>query len=114
MITQKLEESIQLYQTGMPMLKVCSTTGIRFSTLQRHLQQRGLSRSNKQNSRKYQVDHGYFNTIDSEEKAYWLGFLYADGYVSKRAKQKLVGCALQKSDSPHLDKLKQSLSEVSI
>ena len=109
MITQKLEESIKLYQTGIPMLKVCSTTGISFSTLQRHLQQRGLSRSNKQNSRKYQVDHSYFNIIDSEDKAYWLGFLYADGYVSKRTKQKLTGCAIHEDDSPHLEKLKQSL-----
>jgi len=25
----------------------------------------------------------YFEDIDSKEKAYWLGFLYADGYVTK-------------------------------
>ena len=24
----------------------------------------------------------HFEKIDSEEKAYWLGFLYADGYVN--------------------------------
>lgn len=28
----------------------------------------------------------YFENIDSEEKAYWLGFLYADGCVSKDLK----------------------------
>lgn len=26
----------------------------------------------------------FFENIDSKEKAYWLGFLYADGYISKR------------------------------
>ena len=30
---------------------------------------------------KYECDHNYFEKIDTEEKAYWLGFLYADGYV---------------------------------
>lgn len=25
----------------------------------------------------------FFQTIDSKEKAYWLGFLYADGYITK-------------------------------
>jgi transposase len=29
--------------------------------------------------RKYTVNHGYFNEIDTEEKAYFLGLLYADG-----------------------------------
>lgn len=29
----------------------------------------------------YNYNENYFETIDSEHKAYWLGFLYADGYV---------------------------------
>lgn len=35
----------------------------------------------KVGNKKYIVDENYFSIIDSEEKAYWLGFLYADGYV---------------------------------
>lgn len=34
-------------------------------------------------SRKYKVNENYFEKIDSEPKAYWLGFLYADGYIYK-------------------------------
>lgn len=33
--------------------------------------------------RKYQLDEKLFNYIDSEAKAYWLGFLAADGSISK-------------------------------
>ena len=31
--------------------------------------------------RKYQVNQEYFKNLDSSEKAYVLGFLYADGNV---------------------------------
>lgn len=43
-----------------------------------------------------------FDIIDSEEKAYWLGFLYADGYVSPKNNQ--VELSLKSSDYPHLVK----------
>ena len=33
--------------------------------------------------RKYTINQNYFEIIDTEEKAYWLGFLYADGSVTK-------------------------------
>ena len=33
--------------------------------------------------RKYQLREDYFDRIDTPNKAYFLGFLYADGYVSK-------------------------------
>ncbi len=28
------------------------------------------------------LNHNYFETINTKEKAYWLGFLYADGYIT--------------------------------
>lgn len=31
--------------------------------------------------RKYYFDNNIFSKIDTAEKAYWIGFLYADGYV---------------------------------
>lgn len=33
---------------------------------------------------KYRVNQDYFNVIDNEFKAYWLGFLYADGCIRKK------------------------------
>jgi len=32
-------------------------------------------------NKRYEVDQNYFENIDDQDKAYWLGFLYADGYV---------------------------------
>lgn len=34
---------------------------------------------------KYTVDTSYFSTIDTEEKAYWLGYIVADGCISTEA-----------------------------
>ena len=36
-------------------------------------------------NRIHNVDHDYFEKIDTQEKAYWLGFLWADGSISKTA-----------------------------
>jgi len=33
---------------------------------------------------KYNINHNYFNVIDTTEKAYWLGFLYADGCITDK------------------------------
>jgi len=43
-----------------------------------------LSWSKVEKNRKYNADFDYFEVIDNQEKAYWLGFIYADGCVSKR------------------------------
>lgn len=39
---------------------------------------RNLSDSHRQ----YNIDENYFDTINTEEKAYWLGFIYADGFIT--------------------------------
>ena len=45
-------------------------------------------------NRKYYFNNEYFDRIDTEEKAYWLGFLYADGYISSNNNG--FGCSLKK------------------
>ena len=43
-----------------------------------------------------------FETIDTEEKAYWLGFLYADGSVGSVESKIELGLAEQ--DFHHIEK----------
>jgi hypothetical protein len=105
-----LEKSIDLYQTGLSTIKVREITGIGFCKLTTNLKKRGLTRSNKINSRRYEVDHNFFNKIDNEHKAYWLGFIYADGYVSKRKEtEKKVGISLGIKDMNHLETFKKHI-----
>lgn len=60
----------------------------------------------------------FFNVIDTEEKAYWLGFIFADGYISfseanlnkgQVASAYCVGIKLQLSDKEHLKKFNKSI-----
>lgn len=59
-------------------------------------------------SRKNKVNENFFKIIDTEEKAYWLGFLYADGYVCKKhdksghEKGGSVELCLQERDKYHI------------
>lgn len=50
------------------------------STISNNLKKLNIKIINKQNVIKF--DEDVFNIIDTEEKAYWLGFIFADGYVS--------------------------------
>lgn len=57
--------------------------------------------------RKYNFDEHYFDNIDCQEKAYWLGFFAADGY-NHRSK----GCVefrLHRQDKEILEKFKVSI-----
>lgn len=60
----------------------------------------------------YFCNYHYFDEIDTEEKAYWLGFLTADGWISKSEKtgSGVVGIELQYGDINHLKKFNKSLS----
>lgn len=56
-------------------------------------------------------DNRYFENIDTSEKAYWLGFLYADGWVVYNDKRKNyeVGIELQRNDKYMLERLNNTL-----
>ncbi len=64
----------------------------------------------------YYVLHSYckdfFEKINSEEKAYWLGFLYADGCVRYRNNKTSAECYLGicEKDLSHLEKFKNSIN----
>lgn len=60
----------------------------------------------------YYCDYHYFDEIDTEEKAYWLGFISADGWISKNqiSNAGVVGIELQYNDIQHLKKFNKSIN----
>ncbi|MEW6624572.1 MAG: DNA methyltransferase [Bacillota bacterium] len=54
----------------------------------------------------YEVNENYFRDIYTEEQAYWLGFLWADGSIDNRGRLRL---ALQKGDLVHLVRFREAI-----
>lgn len=77
-------------------------------TVSRHLRKRGFI-TNPHN--KFPINDNIFKVIDTEEKAYWLGFLYADGNVCLNKKKNYkIELSLKESDLKHIEKFKKFLS----
>ena len=99
---EKELEIIELYKRGNRMEDICNKYNIHHST-----GYSVLNRNNIQNHHKYDLDETFFSNIDTEEKAYWLGFITADGYIHNNTST--LGIGLKKDDSKHLKKFKMDL-----
>jgi hypothetical protein len=73
---------------------------------------RGISRVlreaniNTKRKNRYTLNENYFNKIDSEEKAYILGFIYADGFVGDN---KFNNIAISSIDEDIIRKIKNAI-----
>lgn len=70
-------------------------------------------RNNQEKNRKYICDTDYFKNIDTEQKAYWFGFIYADGYITKNNNSNSImrfGLNIMEGDFEHLNKFKNAIS----
>ena len=104
----KDEKIINMYLNKMSSCKIAKEMNISPSSVINVLKRNGIdSRSNKENSRKFTLDDNYFEAIDSESKAYWLGFMYADGYIDKANN---FGMSLAIIDKNHLEKFKKDIN----
>jgi len=119
-IAQELEELIILnYQNGVSpyqMVKLIpELSNMRATVIYGVLKRMGIkahkpqsiTEEQRRNRRKFQVNDNYFETIDDEHKAYWLGFIYADGFIVSDSSK--FGVSLSNDDKPHLEKLKLAL-----
>lgn len=62
----------------------------------------------------YKFNKNYFDEIDTEEKAYWIGFIWCDGYlgIRNRGNRKTeynLNVRLMEEDKEHLEKLNKCL-----
>jgi hypothetical protein len=97
---------IELYQTSLPSAKaVGKEFGISHNIVRRILKKHGVLRVNPVR-RQYTSNEAFFSSISTESKAYWLGFLYADGCVTRNNVVELFLC---ETDADHLEKLRTAL-----
>lgn len=103
----KALDVVSRYKNGESVLSIEKSLSISESTIYRILWSNNIERTPKNMiNRKHQVNEGYFNSIDTEAKAYFLGLLFADG--TNDGKKKLT-IRLQEEDSYILDVLKNEI-----
>ena len=104
---QEIDEMIDKYVNHRySMCKLSKIFGYSQSTIKKCLKNNGVHIRDLRESHELFYDKEYFKTIDTPEKAYWLGFIYADGSVSKR---NVFSIKLSIKDINHLYKLKSDL-----
>lgn len=101
---------IARYQAGETIAQLAEAIRCAGSTIVRRFCKAGFKGRRTGPSRTYTLYEGYFEEINTEEKAYWLGFLFADGAVQ----QTTVGnwtlrLELQESDVGHIRKFRQAI-----
>ena len=98
-----IEEYLNTPEKERSLTKLSGKYGVTRKTITKYLKSNGYNIINYQNM--CSVDEHIFDTIDTEEKAYWLGFLYADGCISKIGFRLELNIAAR--DLDHMHKFKK-------
>src|ERR1035437_3893868 len=99
----KIGQIISEYAAGVSSEIIGKKLDIDGSTVCRILKRNNIVlRPATQNKRSYKINEDYFEIIDTEEKAYLLGFMYADGNLSKGGSG--IKICLQEEDRDILEK----------
>jgi hypothetical protein len=105
-IPEAIKKSVVLeYDSGLSSVFLSRKYFISHDSVTRFCKQAGVPLRSKRRAHRLSVDGRFFNNIDTEEKAYWLGFICADGNVHGNC----IKIMLKESDSQHLEKFKKDI-----
>lgn len=103
LINTIIEEYLNTPEKERSLTKLSSKYSVKRQTIAKYLKLSGHDVVNYQNV--CRIDEHAFDEIDTEEKAYWLGFLYADGCIDRNENRLELNIAA--SDLDHMHKFKQ-------
>lgn len=108
LVKAQKQQLIDLYQDGLSTYKIGEVLNVDACTIQRWLDKLNIEkRTLSEATRTYFIDETYFDEIDTEDKAYFLGWLYSDGcnstYDNKGKNRYNIILQLQKRDKEILD-----------
>lgn len=104
---EQLEDIRQSYLNGESTVKIGQRYGISHQPIRKVLEEMGIDRNQKRFVRKYNLDENYFDKIDTPNKAYILGLLYADG--SNCISKGTVSISLQEEDKDLLEDIRKEI-----
>ena len=109
MSDSEVEQSVQLYQQGYSAAAICKEVGYTPHTILKALRELGITIRSK-GGYCAPWNERYFQDIDTERKAYFLGYLMADGNVTIRHNsQPAISLEIHEKDKHILDVLKEEL-----
>lgn len=103
LLKDKLDLVKQLHEEGKTQEEIAQTTGHSSGSVCVAIQKLGLP----ERDWKYHVNEHFFDKIDTEEKAYVLGWFYSDGCVDKKGKLRI---SLNHKDREILEKIRDIMS----
>ena len=105
--SKELDKRIaKLYILGKTQKEICYTLLVSEPGIARALKREGVKkRTSSECNRKYNRNSNYFDKIDTPNKAYILGLIYADGNNFPRHNS--ITISLQESDKAILEKIKK-------
>lgn len=101
----KKEELKSLIDLKLTAKQIAEKLNVSKSCVYQNCRKYNLHIPNYQNMKHF--NESVFDSIDNEEKAYWLGFLYADGYISKTNQ---IEISLKAEDYNHIVKFCKFIS----
>lgn len=107
------ENIIEDYNNGASFDFLGDKYGHYESNIRKKLKEWGiLIRSQSEANRRYSLNESFFEKIDTHEKAYFLGLLYADGNVNinKKNSKSAVQISLKNEDKYILETLKEKMN----
>lgn len=96
---EQIETIKERYLNGESCLRISKDYNVSSETIKRVLEKENVK---TRGNRKHFYNEHIFDKIDTPEKAYWIGFITADGYVNE--KRNFLRIKLQESDLDHLKK----------
>lgn len=109
------QQIIKDYQSGMSMKALAEKYNWNVSSISKmfkiyNIPARSLSAA-RRNYLNYTINENIFHDIDSPDKAYWLGVMYSDGYISTTNKYtNAFGISVSEKDEEWLKKFKEFLN----
>jgi len=97
-------EVVEQYQQGKSSIQISNKFCISPAAICGLLDRRNIKRRSQSKARRiYKINENYFDEINTQDKAYFLGFLYADGYNNELRNS--IALSLKESDKEILEKL---------
>ena len=99
---EQKDQVVKEYLEGISAAQISRNFQVSSQSIDSLLKRRGVPKR-----RRRRVDEAYFESIDSEEKAYWLGFLFAEGSLD--TKRYCLSLKLGKDEKEQVEKFQAAI-----